>query len=121
MKKHRTDQDNILYVADGDETYAIPRSVAKVYKIELKKAVQKKGNVLAADAFKALRKDSKKAASLLRGLRNRENLSQVEFAKRINITQANLSKLECGHRPIGKIIAKRIAKEFDVDYRCFLE
>ena len=57
---------------------------------------------------------------LLRDLRARENLSQVEFAKKIKVTQANLSKMENGSRPIGKIIAMRIAKAFDVSYKYFL-
>jgi len=43
------------------------------------------------------------------------------MAKKINITQADLSKMENGKRPIGKIIAKRIEKMFDVSYRYFLE
>ena len=43
-----------------------------------------------------------KAASLLRGLRSRENLSQVEFAKRIDVTQGNLSKMKNESRPIVK-------------------
>ncbi len=56
----------------------------------------------------------------MRGLRARENLSQVEFAKRIKVPQANLSKMENGARPIGKVIAMRIAKAFDVNYKYFL-
>ena len=60
-------------------------------------------------------------AALLKGLRARENLSQVEFARRINVTQANLSKMENGARPIGKTIAHRIAQTFDVDYDHFVE
>ena len=57
---------------------------------------------------------------MLRGVRVRENLSQIEFAKKIGVTQSDLSKMELGKRPIGKIVAKRIAKMFDVPYRIFL-
>ena len=57
---------------------------------------------------------------LLRGLRARENLSQLEFAQAIGVTQSDLSKMELGKRPIGKIIAKRIAEKFDIDYRSLL-
>jgi len=38
----------------------------------------------------------------------------------INTTQANLSSMESGKRPIGKNKAKLIAEMFDVDYRYFL-
>lgn len=124
MKRHPIKDDpssSILYVEDGQNTYAIPVSVAKVYKIKPRKAVHKQGNVSSEDVFKELREESSKASSLLRGLRYRENLSQVEFAKKIKVTQANLSKMECGHRPIGKTIAKRIEKVFGTHYKYFLE
>ncbi len=62
-----------------------------------------------------------RAGALLKGLRHRENLSQKTFAEKIHVTQSDLSKMEHGKRPIGKIIAKRIAQLFNVDYRNFLE
>ncbi len=62
-----------------------------------------------------------KAGVLLRGTRHREGLTQVEMAKKIHVSQADLSKMESGKRPIGKIIAKRIEKIFGVNYRYFLE
>lgn len=72
------------------------------------------------DAFKELTEKTGKAGALLRGLRVREGLTQAEFAKIIETTQANLSSMEAGKRPIGKNKAKLIAKKFDVDYRYFL-
>lgn len=77
-------------------------------------------NISADELFKEIDQKYGKAGVLLRGLRARENLSQVEFAKRINVTQANLSKMENGARLIGKTIAMRIAKVFDVNYKYFL-
>jgi len=71
--------------------------------------------------FNKLDEQYTKAGVLLKGLRLRENLSQIEFAKKIDVTQANLSKMENGKRPIGKIIAKRIEKVFGTNYRYFLE
>ncbi len=68
-----------------------------------------------------LEKKLTKAGALLKGLRTREGLSQIEFAKRIHVTQANLSNMENGRRPIGKNIAKRLEKVFGVDYRYFIE
>ena len=118
--KERADS-SLLYVLDGKDMYAIPKSVAVAYKIRPKQAVSDLGNVSAVDVFNGRREDLVKAASLLRGLRSRENLTQVQFAKRIQVSQANLSKMENGSRPIGKMIAKRIAAEFDIDYRYFLE
>jgi len=124
MRKHHTkskEPTQTLYVIDDDVCYAIPKKVAKLYIVETKKAVHRKGNVSAKELFGEHDKEHGKAAALLKGLRARENLSQVEFAKKINVSQANLSKMENGSRPIGKIIAKRIAKAFSVNYRYFIE
>lgn len=64
--------------------------------------------------------DVSKASRKLRGLRHRENLTQVEFAKVIGVTQSNLSKMENDKRPLDKNMAKRIAEIFKIDYRVLL-
>lgn len=60
------------------------------------------------------------APSVLRGLRHRDQLTQVELAQMIEVTQGDISKMEKGERSIGKDIARRLAKAFNVDYRLFL-
>lgn len=74
----------------------------------------------ADEAFKNLTDRHGKAGALLKGIRAREGLTQIEFAKLIGTSQANLSSMENGTRPIGKNKAKVIAEKFDVDYRYFL-
>lgn len=59
-------------------------------------------------------------AVALRGLRCREGLMQVAFGEILGIKQTNISQMELGKRPIGKTIAKRIAKFFKSDYKIFL-
>lgn len=123
MKTHHTNlksPSRVLYVLDHDLLYAIPKNIAKKYVIETKKPVEHTGNIPANELFKETDQQYGEAGALLRGLRARENLSQVEFAKRIKVTQANLSKMENGTRPIGKTMAMRIAKAFDVNYQYFL-
>lgn len=123
MKEHHTNiksSAKVLYVLDHDLLYAIPKSVAKKYIVETKKPIDRKANISADEIFKETDQKYGEAGALLRGLRARENLSQVEFAKKIKVTQANLSKMENGTRPIGKIIAMRVAKAFDVNYKYFL-
>ncbi len=44
----------------------------------------------------------------------------IIFARLIGTTQANLSSMENGTRPIGKRKAKLLAEKFGVDYRYFL-
>ncbi len=76
--------------------------------------------IAADEAFKDLTDSHGKAGALLKGIRIREGLTQIEFAKLIGTTQANLSSMENGTRLIGKTKAKLIAEKFDVDYRYFL-
>lgn len=59
-------------------------------------------------------------AVMLRGLRYREGLTQVELGKLLGIAQGNISLMEKGKRTIGKDIAKRLAHLFKTDYRLFL-
>ena len=53
----------------------------------------------------------------LKAYRLREELSQVELAKRCKIPQANISAMEAGRRPIGVQTAKKLAKALRCDYR----
>lgn len=76
--------------------------------------------ISADEAFKNLTDRYGKAGALLKGIRVREGLTQTEFAKLICTSQANLSSMENGTRPIGKTKAKLIAEKFGVDYRYFL-
>lgn len=64
--------------------------------------------------------DVSKKALNLRGLRNREGLTQRQFAEAIGVEQSNISKMERGIRQIGIKVAKRIGEVFDIDYHLFL-
>jgi len=111
-----------LYITHRHTTYAIPKSIADKYVYDAEKPFKRKKPLVSLqNIFDKLDKKYTRAGALLKGLRLRERLSQVEFAKKINVTQANLSNMENGKRPIGKIIAKRIEKKFSTDYRYFLE
>jgi transcriptional regulator with XRE-family HTH domain len=59
-------------------------------------------------------------AIVLRGFRNREGLSQRSLGELIGVSQTNISQMELGKRPIGKILAKRFTNFFKTDYRLFL-
>ena len=72
------------------------------------------------DLFSDINAKHGEQGALLYGLRMRENLNQTAFAEKINITQPELSKMENGTRPIGKIIAKRLEKVFGTPYQLFL-
>ena len=111
MKKHLTKK--IANVTWHGARYAVPLNVIQKYKID--KEIE-----TIDDVFGDLIKNYGEPAVLLRGLRHKEGLSQIVFSKKLGITQSNLSAMENERRVIGKEIAKRIEKQFGVDYRLFL-
>jgi DNA-binding XRE family transcriptional regulator len=56
----------------------------------------------------------------LRGARKRETLTQKELARLVGVSQTHISEMEHGKRPIGKDMARRLAKVLKVNYRVFL-
>ena len=74
----------------------------------------------ADEVFKNIFKDLPKPAVLLCGCRTRDGLTQVELAKKLKTNQSAISAMEAGTRPIGKIVAKKLANIFDTDYRAFI-
>lgn len=59
-------------------------------------------------------------ASLLRGARFREDMTQVELAKKVETHPNNISGMERGVRPISVDMAKRLGKVLNVNYKRFL-
>ena len=72
------------------------------------------------EVFPALRDPEKRRFIVFRGIRTKTGLTQEQLAMRLGISQADVSKIERGKRTIGKALAKKIEKEFKIDYRRFL-
>jgi DNA-binding XRE family transcriptional regulator len=58
--------------------------------------------------------------SAIRGLRYREELTQAQLADKIGVKRHHISEMENDKRPIGKEMAKRLAKALNTDYKVFL-
>lgn len=112
-KKHPT--DDVAKISWHGGLYAVPIEIMERYKVPSDDQYTSIDNL-----FSNLTQKCGEPGVLLKGLRYREGLSQVEFAKKLNISQTNLSAMENGKRTIGKELAKRIAKLFGLDYRYFL-
>jgi len=56
----------------------------------------------------------------IRGGRAKEGLTQRQLAELTGIPQRHISEMENGKRPIGKELARKLAKALNVDYRVFL-
>ncbi len=76
--------------------------------------------VLAEDVFPDLKDPQKLVGIVFRGIRFKNNLTQSEVAARLGLDQSDVSKIERGERAVGKALAKKIQKEFGIDYRRFL-
>lgn len=61
-----------------------------------------------------------KPGDCLKGLRLREDLTQKQFAEKLDIHQHHISEMEKGVRLISVDMAKRIGNEFDISYKVFL-
>jgi len=56
----------------------------------------------------------------LRGLRSCEGLTQKQLGEMIGARPTHISEMENGKRPIGKGMAKRLAKALRTEYKVFL-
>lgn len=116
-RKHPTKSNKgVILVRQAGVTYKIPKEVAERYRV----ANDEPATISAEEVFANINKNYTKPGALLRGIRVRENLTQVEMAEKLKVTQSDISQMEKGTRSIGRTIAKRIEKLFDVDYRSFL-
>ena len=57
---------------------------------------------------------------MLKGLRVREGLTQAQLSQKTGLHTRHISEMENDKRPIGKVMAKRLAKALKADYRIFL-
>ncbi len=57
---------------------------------------------------------------VLAGARGKAGITQRELARRVGLPQRHISEMERGKRPIGKEMAKRLAKPLNINYRVLL-
>ena len=60
------------------------------------------------------------AGLMLRGSRYKAEMTQKEVADALGVSQNHISEMENGKRTIGRVMALRLAKLFNTDYRKFL-
>jgi DNA-binding XRE family transcriptional regulator len=122
-KPHTNNLIEIIVQGTTQQKFILPRKVSPILLAFLRSLqIKQKENILvpANEVFKTLNKKYGKIGTTIRGLRAREELTQTELAKKLNIHQAHVSQIENGKRAIGKKLAKKLAKVFNTDYRLFL-
>ena len=114
----------LIIRGDKDFVFQVPPAEAQgiFLIVEKYRVTEDEGDewVSADAAFKDIYSKYTKKGAALRGARLKEEMTQTELAKKLGITQGDLSKMEYGKRPIGKKMAKRLAKILNIDYRVFL-
>jgi DNA-binding XRE family transcriptional regulator len=102
--------------------FLVSEEKARAIETLLKDTPEGKENELMdiGEVFPNLDSPDKLPSITFRGIRAKTGLTQEEVAKRLQITQAEVSKIESGKRAIGKALAKKIEKEFKINYRRLL-
>ena len=116
MKVPRTSQ---VTISISNKRFMVPAPRAAAI-LELVREYQVEENVPADDVLREVHEKYGKTGSVIRGFRAREEMAQIELARKLGVTQGDLSKMENGKRPVGKEMARRLAKVFSTDYRVFI-
>lgn len=123
-KKLHTERVSIKIGPNKPEVMFLPKEAADNLLLFIKNVQpaphEKTDIVRIEDIEPKMRDQALRAASILRGARHKEGMSQIELALKLNITQSDLSKMENGKRPVGKVMAKRLGEILKIDYRIFL-
>lgn len=118
-KKHHTSSIKII-MGRQSLLFLVPREKAKSVAELLSDYEREDETVDATEVFPVLKDAKQRPGAMLHGARLKENMTQERLAKKLGITQANLSKMENGTRAIGKKMAHRLGNVLNVDYRLFL-
>lgn len=131
MKKHPTKSNVIFCLSERGSVLKLPNAIAKSlakYEVQdtkliekIKTQLKKTLSIEPAEAFAQINAKYGKASALVKAIRLREGMTQIQFAAAIHITQGDLSKIEKGKRSIGKEIAQRLSKKFGVNANLFLQ
>ena len=118
----KTRLTEITFGKGHQQIFLVPTTKANgILKLIEEYRVDKDNELIDAEnAFADLHKKYSKAGSLLQGFRLRDDLTQTQLAKKLGTSQPAVAAMESGDRPIGKAVAKKLAKIFDTDYRNFL-
>ncbi len=124
MKMHHT-SDGLVVTVHGarPKRFTVPRKRLREVLAFLKTIQSSKSDTIPAEEikiFKDLDKKYGKIGVMIRGGRVKEGLTQKDLARKLGLQQANVSELERGKRAIGKALAHKLAKIFNIDYRLFL-
>lgn len=118
-------KDSIEIIVPGTpkRKFVIPRRMsAQLLKFLTSIQIDENDDTLipADEVFKDLDQKYGKVGATIRGFRSRDDMTQAELAKKLNIRQSHVSQMEHGKRAIGKKLAQKLAQLFGTHYQLFL-
>lgn len=119
VKEHHTDSGTEIRIT-GPAQNKILADLKGLYKEQL--VIDEDDEYVNVRDVPAIQKliDEMTPAKALRVYRDNRSMSLTLLAELSGIPKGNLSKMEHGLRPIGKVTAQRLAKALDCDYRSLL-
>ncbi len=125
MKELRTDADVVVTIRTGkvEASYSVPGGRVRKLLGKLRPMRQRSvddDTVPWREALGDRIADGGEPATMLRGARVREGITQKQLAEALGIKQSHISEMENGKRPIGKEMARRLGDVLRVGYKVFL-
>lgn len=115
---HRTEMEVTFKGGGKPRTFVIPAVLGRKLEAMLEDAHE--DFIPAEEVLPVLKDDVQRPATVLRGLRYRQEMTQKQLADALGIRQHHLSEMENGKRPIGKAMAKKLAQALEADWRTLL-
>lgn len=118
--KRRHTEDIAIEIGNKKKRlFLVPKSKASGI-IKILEDYEVQDSIQWRDVFKEEINETGEPAIILKGSRNKENMTQKELAVALQVTQSNIAEMESGKRPITKKTAQKLAKIFRCNYRIFL-
>ncbi|WP_456325342.1 helix-turn-helix domain-containing protein [Desulfonauticus submarinus] len=114
MKKHHIKNIELSFIGPADKKQDAIDCLKKLGFVDISE------NVPWTQCECFARFKGNETGAVLRGARQKEDLTQKQLAELTGIPQRHISEMENGKRPIGKKNAKKFAEVLKIDYRVFL-
>ena len=114
MKKHPINNVELSFIGPADKKQDAIDCLKKLGFIDISENVPWRQ----CECFAQFKENE--SGTVLKGARQKENLTQKQLSELTGIPQRHISEMENGKRPIGKKNAKKFAEVLKIDYRVFL-
>ena len=99
--------------------YLVPKAQADGLKKVLTDYRIEDRSVPADEVFASLDQKFSKTGNIVAGLRLRDELTQVQLARKIGTSQSAIAAIENGNRKVGKAMAMKLAQVFKTNAKIF--